>query len=111
MVCLLCSCSACQWNRSGDFREKKERGNWIRSGVSMYFNVLSGQKRAMGENKHQTQLRSHTRWGDCLRPLEVRLPQPTDRGCAPSGEEEAKKTGCELPRMKIRLTCPGRCSQ
>lgn len=28
-----------------------------------------------------------------------------DGGCEPSGEEEGKRTGCVLPRMKIRLMC------
>lgn len=89
------------------FKKEKKKGNWKQPSISMWFNLLSEQKQAVGWKQTPNPITiPHTMGWPCKSVGSVpRQSLLMDGGRELSGEEEGKRTGCLLPRMKIRLMC------
>lgn len=66
-------CSACQRTALVILEGKRKKGNWKQAGILSDLIFSVGRSKQWLENKHQTQLQSHTLWRDCITALEVGL--------------------------------------
>lgn len=95
---------------------KRKKGNWKQAGILSDLIFSVGRSKQWLENKHQTQLQSHTLWRNCITALEVGLDNhgPMDGWMgAVSHLERRKERGQDVcsPEWKSGWCVLKRCGQ